>query len=125
MRQTIYDVTVTRCGAEALEMLKVGMAVLFGPETPEFLADIVFQHTGGKLTRAPRPGDVLEVDGKAYRVSKVGEVVEKNLGELGHSTVCFGDAGDAGSLPGSIQVDANSAPAIHVGTRIRIESASS
>lgn len=123
MSKTIYDVTVTACGNEAREMLKGGMAVIFGPETPDFLADIVFAHTKGELVQPVRPGDTLEVGDHNFTVTKVGDVVQKNLGELGHCTICFGDIGDAGDLPGSIQVDAGEAPAIDTGTRIRFVSA--
>lgn len=120
MSQTIYDVTVTKCGGEAQDLLGGGMAVLFGPDAPEFLQDIVFAHTRGELRRTPKAGDCLDVDGRQFRVTKVGDVVAKNLGELGHCTICFGPVGDAGSLPGSLQVEPAEPPAIEVGTRIRL-----
>ena len=60
------------------------------------------------------------IDGAEFKISAVGEIAQSNLETLGHLTVVFSGAAEAG-LPGSICVEAKPMPKLKVGSKIEIK----
>ena len=65
------------------------------------------------------PGCKLVIDGKEFKIVKVGEVANENLKNLGHVTYNFGGE-DAECLPGTICMEKAELPALDIGSTIAI-----
>ena len=66
-----------------------------------------------------KKGDKLVVDQKEYLITAVGDIAQSNLETLGHLTVVFSGAKEAG-LPGSICVEAKPMPKLTIGSKLSI-----
>jgi PTS system glucitol/sorbitol-specific IIA component len=64
-------------------------------------------------------GQTLVIDDVAYEITAVGSLAQKNLESLGHLTIVFNEATEAG-LPGSICVEAKPVPTLVAGSEISI-----
>lgn len=63
--------------------------------------------------------DFDDVDQKEYLITAVGDIAQSNLETLGHLTVVFSGAKEAG-LPGSICVEAKPMPKLAIGSKLSI-----
>ncbi|MEZ5085504.1 MAG: PTS glucitol/sorbitol transporter subunit IIA [Tessaracoccus sp.] len=116
---SIFHTTVEGIGPEAHTFAEQGMYILFGAGAPPALADFCYT-----IQMVPTTGDIaagqkLVIDGVAFPITAVGEVVRKNLDGLGHITINF-DGAPAPLLDGTLHVS-GTAPALNVGTTIAIE----
>ncbi|AWN19675.1 PTS glucitol/sorbitol transporter subunit IIA [Streptococcus sobrinus] len=102
----IFETKVLVVGPEAQEMIDgADMMILFGEGAPQDLAEYCFMIDNKDLTGPIQVGGHLVVDGQAFPITSVGDVVEKNLINLGHITISF-DGDSEGSLPGTLHVSA-------------------
>ncbi|MFT3861495.1 PTS glucitol/sorbitol transporter subunit IIA [Micropruina sp.] len=115
----IFDTTVQGIGNEAATFADQGMYVLFGDNAPAALADFCYTIVMNPTTADIVPGQTLVLDGVGFPVTAVGSLVRKNLDGLGHITINFDGAAEAG-LEGTLHV-AGVAPALAVGSTIVIE----
>jgi len=116
---SIFSTTVEAVGPEAHTFAEQGMYILFGAGAPPALADFCYT-----ITMVPTAGEIaagqnLVLDGLAFPITAVGEVVRKNLDGLGHITINF-DGATEPILDGTLHVS-GTAPALNVGTTIAIE----
>ena len=102
MSKTIFQTSVYELGDQVDAFYDEGMFVLFGENVPDTLKD--FCH----------------FIGAEFKISAVGEIAQSNLETLGHLTVVFSGAAEAG-LPGSICVEAKPMPKLKVGSEIEIK----
>ncbi|HEM6083741.1 TPA: PTS glucitol/sorbitol transporter subunit IIA [Streptococcus suis] len=117
---TIFNTTVTAIGPEAEGMIEVAnMLILFGEGAPADLAEFCFTINNKDLSGAIQIGGTVLIDELAFPITFVGEVVEKNLKNLGHITISC-DGSTEGSLPGTLHVSANHLPKLTLGTSVKI-----
>lgn len=117
--ETIYEVEVTGLGEGVEEFLDQQLVVLFNDNAPAELAEISVIHSTAELKGDIEAGDVIVIDDKEFEIKAVGEVVNKNISRLGHSTLRFNGENEA-QLPGDINLEKKDIPEITEGTVIKI-----
>ena len=83
----IYQTTITRIGASAIDALSDQMLITFREGAPADLEEYCFIHCHGELKGALHPGLQFSLGQHRYPVTAVGSVAEDNLRELGHVTL--------------------------------------
>lgn len=116
----IFETQVTNIGPEAEMFQAENMLIFFGDEAPDTLADYCYNIELKASTGEILPGMTFTFDDQAYQITAVGDVVKKNLDDLGHITLRFDGSAEA-ELPGTLYVEAKAMPTIHVGTKISIQ----
>ncbi len=109
MAQEIWGATVTRVGAETAPMFEAGVYILFGEPVPPALADLSIVHDD-RTPGVPdiQPGDRLTIGAASMTIDAVGDISNKNLGELGHTVVYLNSAKQR-LLPGAIKATGQAA----------------
>lgn len=97
------------------------MFILFGNQAPDTLRDYCYVIDVLPINGKIEPGQTAEIDGNPYTITAVGELVEKNLGALGHVTFAFTGETQA-DLPGTIYLEKKPIPQLNIGSRIQIHS---
>ncbi|MCB2831313.1 PTS system glucitol/sorbitol-specific transporter subunit IIA [Streptococcus dysgalactiae subsp. dysgalactiae] len=114
----IFETKVTSVGAEADGMIEsANMLILFGQGAPADLAEFCYTIDNKILDGHIQEGSTLLINQSNYKVTSIGNVVEKNLINLGHITISF-DGSSEGSLPGTLHVIGSEIPKISEGTTI-------
>lgn len=116
----IFETQVTNIGPEAEMFQAENMLIFFGDEAPDTLADYCYNIELKASTGEILPGMTFTFDDQAYQITAVGDVVKKNLDDLGHITLRF-DGSTEAELPGTLYVEAKAMPTIQVGTKIGIQ----
>ncbi len=99
----IYQTTITRIGASAIDALSDQMLITFREGAPADLEEYCFIHCHGELKGALHPGLQFSLGQHRYPVTAVGSVAEDNLRELGHVTLRFDGLNEA-EFPGTVHV---------------------
>ncbi|MBU5460027.1 PTS glucitol/sorbitol transporter subunit IIA [Anaerostipes sp. MSJ-23] len=120
MSRVIFHTEVIELGEQVEAFFEEGMFVLFGENVPDTLKDFCYFIDSKDVDGTMKAGDRLIIDGNSYEITSVGEIAQKNLENLGHLTVVFNGAKEAG-LPGSICVEAKPMPKLIMGSKISIE----
>lgn len=115
----IFQTQVKEIGLEAEMLKEEHMMVLFGEDAPPMLAEFCYNIELHKSTAAIIEGMELIVDDTHYLVTAVGNLVRKNLDDLGHISIKF-DGATVAELPGTLYVEAKELPDIKVGSVIMI-----
>lgn len=116
----LYRTEVTHVGDYATEALSDNMMILFNDNAPADVADYCFIHPHAQLTGKIIPGANLILGSQRFPITAVGDVVNQNLGELGHITIRF-DGGDVAEYPGTVHVQGICPDALVTGTAIIFE----
>lgn len=116
----IYENKVTDLGNQVEAFMDEGMFILFGENAPDTLKDFCYTMSIIPVDGTLTPGQKLIIDDVSYEITAVGSLAQKNLEALGHLTIVFNDAAEAG-LPGSICVEAKPVPTLVIGSEIIIE----
>ena len=116
--RAIYENEVKGKGELASAFLEEKTIILFGDSAPDTLKDYCYSIDVKDASAAIEAGQVLEIDGKEYKIVLVGDVVQKNLEALGHISIRF--TGESDGLPGTIVVEDSEVPVLDIGSRIRI-----
>ena len=116
--KTIYENTVKGVGDLASAFAEEKTIILFGDSAPDTLKDYCYSIDVKKADEVIAPGQVLEIDGKQYKILLTGPVMQKNLEALGHISIQFNGAEDG--LPGSMVVEEAEVPVLQIGSVIRI-----
>jgi PTS system glucitol/sorbitol-specific IIA component len=95
------------------------MLIFFGDDAPETLADYCYNIQLTPSTDEITAGMTFSFDDQLYKITAVGDVVKKNLDDLGHITLRF-DGSKTAELPGTLYVEEKEMPTITVGTKIAI-----
>ncbi|GAA2912873.1 PTS glucitol/sorbitol transporter subunit IIA [Enterococcus pseudoavium] len=115
----IFETQVTNIGPEAEMFQEEKMLIFFGNDAPATLADYCYNIQLAASTGEITKGMTFTFDDQAYKITAVGDVVKKNLDDLGHITLRF-DGSATAELPGTLYVEAKAMPTITVGTKIAI-----
>ena len=118
--QTRYATTVTAVGEQVAEFITQGLLVWFAEGAPEELHFFTVLHRPTVTTGGVRPGDLVRIDDKAFRVTAVGEVANDNMVNLGHMDLKANGAAEA-PLPGDICLEELPLPEPRPGTTLVIE----
>ena len=118
--ETRYATTVTAVGEQVPEFAGQGLLIWFAEGAPEELHFFAVLHRPTVTTGGVRPGDVVRIDDKAFRVTAVGEVANDNMVNLGHMDLKANGATKA-PLPGDICLEELPLPEPEPGTELVIE----
>lgn len=117
--ETKYETKILEVGSEARGFKDINMAILFGDEAPDALRSSCFIIQVTKILEPIQAGDVMMFGNQAYTITAVGDEVNTNLGNLGHTAVVF-DGATTPELAGSLYLEAKPYPQLDVGTVIKI-----
>lgn len=115
----IYENEVKGIGDMVEAFKDEGMFILFGDNAPDTLKDFCYTITVKNAAETIAAGQTLEIDGKAYKIVGVGDIMQKNLEALGHITVNFTGNKESG-LPGTLVVEKAEVPQLKIGSVIKI-----
>jgi PTS system glucitol/sorbitol-specific IIA component len=118
--QTRYATTVTAVGEQVAEFIGQGLLIWFAEGAPEELHFFTVLHRPTVTTGGVRPGDLVRIDDKAFRVTAVGEVANDNMVNLGHIDMKANGASEA-PLPGDLCLEELPLPEPRPGTMLVIE----
>ena len=118
--ETRYATTVTAVGEQVPEFIGQGLLIWFAEGAPEELHFFTVLHRPTVTTGGVRPGDLVRIDDKAFRVTAVGEVANENMVNLGHMDLKANGASEA-PLPGDICLEELPLPEPRPGTALVIE----
>ena len=118
--QTRYATTVTAVGEQVPEFIGQGLLIWFAEGAPEELHFFTVLHRPTVTTGGVRPGDLVRIDDKAFRVTAVGEVANDNMVNLGHIDMKANGASEA-PLPGDLCLEELPLPEPRPGTMLVIE----
>lgn len=118
---TLFSAKIQSIGEEAHLFQEEKMIILFGKEAPVALAEYCYVIEFSPLTAEITKNQILVIDDQQYPITSVGDVVTKNLAQLGHITIKF-DGASVASLPGTLHVVNQPISELVVGSKISIES---
>jgi glucitol/sorbitol PTS system EIIA component len=118
--ETRYAATVTAVGEQVPEFIGQGLLIWFAEGAPEELHFFTVLHRPTVTTGGVRPGDLVRIDDKAFRVTAVGEVANDNMVNLGHIDMKANGASEA-PLPGDLCLEGLPLPEPRPGTTLVIE----
>ena len=118
--RTRYATTVTAVGEQVAEFVDQGILIWFAEGAPEELHFFTVLHRPTVTTGGVRPGDLVRIDDRAFRVTAVGDVANDNMVSLGHMDLkANGDTEPP--LPGDICLEKLPLPEPRPGTTLVIE----
>lgn len=117
--QTVYQTTINRIGSSVADFLGENMFILFGDNAPAELADYCLLINVNEIAGEIGQGDVLVFNNKEYKITAVGDAVNKNLGSLGHITLKF-NGSDTPELPGTLYLEDADIQVPEAGSQIQI-----
>ncbi len=118
-KNLIYSTQVVDIGNEAQAFKAVNMLIFFGNEAPDALRSSCFIINVEPLLNDIEVGQTIKIGNESYRITAVGNEVNRNLTNLGHMAVKFTGDTTAG-MPGSIYVEKKAFPKIKKGTKVVI-----
>lgn len=117
---SVFETNVINIGNEAELFKSENMIILFGSNAPDDLADYCYNIELNGVKDSIQEGQTLSVGNENYIITAVGNVVEKNLKDLGHITIKF-DGSNEATLAGTLYVEEKELPEISIGTEITIK----
>lgn len=117
---TRYVTTVTAVGEQVPEFIGQGLLIWFAEGCPEELHFFTVLHRPTVTTGGVRPGDLVRIDDREFRVTAVGDVANENMVSLGHMDLKANGAAEA-PLPGDICLEELPLPEPRPGTTLVIE----
>jgi PTS system glucitol/sorbitol-specific IIA component len=115
--EIVYSSTVTSVGELVADFAEQGVLVWFGENAPPELHEFSIIHLPDVSNRAPIVGDVIKINENQFNVLAVGSVASENLLNLGHLDLKANGLTEP-EMPGDVNVEAVSLPAVQVGDRL-------
>lgn len=115
----LYENTVENKGVSVDAFKDQNMFILFGSSAPDTLKDYCYTIEVNPIIGEITEGQTVEIDGKQYKITAVGNLVNRNLANLGHVTFSFSGAENE-ELPGTISVEKITMPDLTIGSTIKI-----
>jgi len=117
---SLYETQIVDMGAEAEMFQAEGMMILFGEEVPEDLVNYAYIINVNPVEGTIEEGMTLTIGSESYKITAVGDVVNKNLSNLGHIALKFNGATEP-ELPGTLNLEEKELPQVEAGTTITIQ----
>lgn len=115
----MYNTEVTSMGPFVEGFYPEKMMILFKENAPEELADYCVLHNVNNLKGEIKQGYTLKIDGVEYKITAVGDVVNKNLKDLGHICLKF-DGSTKAALEGTLYLEDKPIKKVSIGSKIEI-----
>lgn len=119
MSQIVYKTRVVKIGRYVSDMCSEKILILFNENAPDELADYCILHSGNNLYKEIVVGDEVQIRSESFKITAVGELVNKHLAELGHTTIKF-DGSTVAELPGTLHVEDKDIPSVFEGDIITV-----
>lgn len=119
---TKYETQINKVGSAVSDFLGEKMLILFGENAPLELADYCLSITINGIKEEIKIGDTFQLGGSRYKITAVGDAVEKNLSSLGHITLKF-DGSTTPELPGTLYLEEALINEVNAGDTIKIYAA--
>lgn len=117
---TVYKTKVNNIGEEAELFQEEKMVILFGENAPAELAEYCYNIQVNPIEGHITVGQHVYFGDVPFEITAVGDVVEKNLQDLGHITIKFNGESNA-ELGGTLYVEDKEMPEVNIGTKISIQ----
>lgn len=117
--EIIYENKVKNIGALANSFLEDKMFILFGDEAPQDLKDFCYNIDVVDAAGDIQAGQKLIINDEQFEITAVGNLVQRNLVQLGHITLRF-DGSIAPELPGTLYLESKDIPTIEQGALLKI-----
>ncbi|NMC46329.1 MAG: PTS glucitol/sorbitol transporter subunit IIA [Chloroflexi bacterium] len=114
-----YEMCITRIGRLVDQFLSKGILVFFQEGAPDELAEFSILHTHSDLKENIHIGDHIVLCDKEFTITGVGDVANKNLGDLGHLILKNNGLRET-ELPGDISVEREPFPDICLGNKVKL-----
>jgi len=105
----------------ANSFLEEKMLILFGDAAPQDLKDFCYNIEVVNVDEDIQAGQTLYINNEKFKITSVGDVVQRNLTTLGHITLRF-DGSATPELPGTLYLEDKEVPSIEVGSELKIVS---
>ena len=116
---SVFKTKVQAIGSEAALFKEDKLLILFGDNAPEGLKDYAYQIIINRAKEEITTEMILAIGKTDFKITAVGNLVTKNLNQLGHITMKFTGETTA-ELPGTLYLEGKEIPIITVGTKITI-----
>ena len=116
----LYETKIINSGIDAAMFREENMMILFGEDAPSELADYSYIIERNEVNGSILPGMTLLIGESQYEITAVGNVVNKNLLDLGHITLKFDGSVEA-ELPGTLYLENKKIPEVAIGTIKKIK----
>ncbi|GBD80539.1 hypothetical protein TEHD86_1948 [Tetragenococcus halophilus subsp. halophilus] len=116
---SVFETEIIAVGPKAELFKDEKMVILFGKDAPDALKDYCYSIKINSVEGSITIDSTLTMGDTSYEVTAVGEVVQKNLEDLGHITIKF-DGSTSAELPGTLYVEEKEIPELTIGTHISI-----
>ncbi|WP_290768959.1 PTS glucitol/sorbitol transporter subunit IIA [Halanaerobium sp.] len=116
---TIYKTVINEIGDLAGDMIDGNLIILYKTNAPAELAEISVMHEAEFKKAEIEAGDILEIGNQQFEILAVGNVVNKNIENLGHCSLKFNGEKEV-ELPGDINLEQKEIPEIKIGLEIKI-----
>lgn len=117
---SVFETEIISVGAEAELFKDEKMVILFGKDAPDTLKDYCYNIKVNPVKGSITTDSILAIDESSYKVTAVGDVVQKNLEDLGHITIKF-DGSTSAELPGTLYVEEKDIPDLDIGSHVMIQ----
>jgi len=117
---SLYETRIVDLGPEAEMFQEESMMILFGEKVPEDLANYAYIINVNPVEGTIEEGMTVIIANESYKITAVGDVVNKNLNNLGHITLNFNGEVEA-ELPGTLYLEEKELPKVEAGTTITIQ----
>lgn len=115
----VYENVVKGIGSQVGAFGDEELIILFGEDAPDTLKEYCHIIEVKPTVHKIEVGQTLQLGDNSYEITAVGDVVEKNLVELGHITIVF-DGSQEAILPGTLYVKGDTLPHLMAGSSICI-----
>jgi glucitol/sorbitol PTS system EIIA component len=117
--KTIYKNKIINIGPLANTFLEEKMLILFGNNAPQDLKDFCYNIDVVDADGEIKAGQKLLINNEEFEITAVGNLVQRNLTNLGHITLRF-DGTTTPKLPGTLYLEDKEIPAIELNTELKI-----
>lgn len=115
----IYTISVTAIGPQVEEFTEAGVWIFFQTDAPDELAEFALLHEAEAPLEPLAAGQVLEIDGRRYAITGVGDRANDNIRALGHMVLKANGAHEP-ELPGEVCIEEQALPQPFVGMILHV-----
>jgi PTS system glucitol/sorbitol-specific IIA component len=117
--RVVYNTKITKIGSMVANFYPEKMVIMFKENAPQDLADYCILHNINQLDEEIKVGYTLIIDDAEYKITAVGDVVNKNLRDLGHICLKF-DGSKEAALDGTLYLEEKEIKMVSIGDVIEV-----